>query len=225
MDIIIIGKAGRKKTDAPHVIYCGQSRTEAAEAVKDTKGKFPVMYQVSGFPIAPVKDVTLSEAGLAREAAALETERKNNEEVAAAERAKRLAEAKLVLVRAQNEANEAQTVAEQCRKKGITSSAGDVSKLKAAVQAAEEAVAAIEEEIAEAAKEPEPEEKPEGGADLEKLKDAAVAARAKADAAGKAAVENPSAKMLKALEKAQAKADAAEKALADAVEAAAAEGK
>lgn len=149
-DIIIIGKKSRKRGEKPHVVYCGDSRAESAQAVKDAAGKFGYMYLVSPYPIAPVKDVSLSEAALKREAAALELERKNNEEAAAAELAKRLADAKKVLIAAQSAANEARTIAEQCKNKGISSSVGNLAQLVKAEEEAAAAVKAVEDEIAEA---------------------------------------------------------------------------
>jgi hypothetical protein len=47
MDVIVIGKKAFNRNDAPHVIYCGQSKDEAAAAIADTAGKFPFIYEVN----------------------------------------------------------------------------------------------------------------------------------------------------------------------------------
>lgn len=55
MDIIIIGKKHHNRQIKPHVIYCGQSRDEAAAAVAATEGRFAYLYQVNPEPMIPVR--------------------------------------------------------------------------------------------------------------------------------------------------------------------------
>lgn len=47
MDVIVIGKKAFNRNETPHVIYCGQSRDDAAKAISDTAGKFPFVYEVN----------------------------------------------------------------------------------------------------------------------------------------------------------------------------------
>jgi hypothetical protein len=54
MDILIIGKAEFQRLAPPVVVYCGQSREEAAAAVEATAGKLPYLYQVNAEPAIPV---------------------------------------------------------------------------------------------------------------------------------------------------------------------------
>jgi hypothetical protein len=48
LDLIVIGREGFKSTDKPHVIYCGDSRSEAKAAVADTGNRFAWVYEVNG---------------------------------------------------------------------------------------------------------------------------------------------------------------------------------
>jgi hypothetical protein len=47
MDVIVIGKKAFNRNEAPHVVYCGQSKDEAVKAIADTAGQFPYVYEVS----------------------------------------------------------------------------------------------------------------------------------------------------------------------------------
>jgi len=57
MDIIIIGKATHNRMDKPHLIYCGQSRDEAAAAVKKAAAEFKLVrfYELNPEPMRPVQ--------------------------------------------------------------------------------------------------------------------------------------------------------------------------
>lgn len=55
MDIIIIGKKHHNRLLKPTVVYCGQSREEAAAAVAATEGRFGYLFQVNPEPAIPVR--------------------------------------------------------------------------------------------------------------------------------------------------------------------------
>jgi hypothetical protein len=55
MDVIVIGKESLKSNCKPQVVYCGQSGSEARDAVAATGGKFEWVYQVNSLPIRNYK--------------------------------------------------------------------------------------------------------------------------------------------------------------------------
>jgi hypothetical protein len=61
-DVIVIGKEGYNVADVPHLIYCGQSRTEARVLVEKTGGKFKRIYEISPQPIRPFKAAAIAAA-------------------------------------------------------------------------------------------------------------------------------------------------------------------
>lgn len=55
MDIIVIGKESHGKSDKPVVVYCGQSREEAIDAVIKADGKFERFYYVNPEPFQKIR--------------------------------------------------------------------------------------------------------------------------------------------------------------------------
>jgi hypothetical protein len=69
MDVIVIGKESLKSNCKPQVVYCGQSGSEARDAVAATGGKFEWVYQVNSLPIRNYKSTDFNPPKAAEEVA------------------------------------------------------------------------------------------------------------------------------------------------------------